>query len=176
MVKKIQTDTVINKKKRINNIYNEARAYQGDWIDNDIHKLCNFTVEEKIKKAQLLVNWATQSPQAYSIEQWCIYFGKMNDATLCKWAEEIPEVRYLLDQAKQAIGLRRELQAIGADDKRKLDAPHVMKYLHQWLPRYRKHEEFMAELSKKEEAKPQNITVVLDKYPESPIVKDKDNA
>ena len=173
MVKKIQSETVIKKKKRINSIYSESTSYQDNWIDNDVHKLSNLTKEEKIKKAQLLVNWAVECDKAYAIEQWCIYLGRMDDTTLYKWSEEIPEVKYLVDQAKKAIGLRREFQAIGADDKRKLDAPHVMRYLHQWLPRYKKHEEFMAELSKKDEQVPTKIEVVLERYPQSPLVKDK---
>lgn len=172
---KIQAEKDLKKKKRINNIYNEWTDGQENWIDNDQHKLSNFTLEEKIKKAKLLAKWAMECPDAYSVEDYCLYVARMNDSTLYGWAEDIEEVRYWVDIAKKAIGSRREKQAIGADRNVKLDAPHVMKFLHHWLPRYHKHEVFMAELSKKSEDKPQNITVVLDKYPESDIVKDKDN-
>lgn len=172
---KSQTEKVIVKKKRINTIYNEETFGQNSWFDLDVHKLSNFTKEEKIAKAKRLAQWAINEEKAYSVEQWCIYIAQMNDSTLYRWGKEIQEVQYFIDIASQAIGLRREAQASGIDPHKRLDRAAIMPYLHHFLDRYKRHEVFMAELSKKSEDKPQNITVVLDKYPESPIVKDKDN-
>lgn len=171
---KIQSEKVFKKKKRINNIYNDVATNNLSILEE--FRISNRTVEQKIAKAQDFYLQARSNGNIYSLEDWCHYYGLVSTRTIQRWADEIPEIAELLEMGKEAIGLRREKQAIGADPNRKLDAPYVMKYLHQWLPRYHRHEVFMAELSKKSEDKPQNITVVLDKYPESPIVKDKDNA
>lgn len=161
----------MKKKKRINNIYNDP-AFNNQSILEEF-RISNRTKEQKIAKAKDFFLQARSNGNIYSLEDWCIYYGLVNTSTIHEWVKEIPEVAEFVSMGKEAIGLRREKQAIGADDSRKLDAPHVMKYLHHWLPRYKRHEEFMAELSKKDEQQPAVIKVNIVPFEESPLVPDK---
>jgi hypothetical protein len=89
-----------------------------------------------------------------------------------KWLERCPELKEARDLVRDMIAERRECGGL----KFKYSAPLIMKMQHLYDPEWKESEEWRAKLAPKAENNAQPIQVVLERFPDSPLVPVKKQA
>lgn len=122
-----------------------------------------------IKKiAKDLIHWADTEPKTYKITQFLKKY-RLHTEAFYRWCKRVPE---LDDARKYALGRIGERREIGALEK-ELDSAMVRSTMAHYDTDHRKLMEWEASLKAKEEEKKNNVTVILEKYPESNMVPEK---
>jgi len=117
------------------------------------------------KLAKHILQEAMHNDDYLAVEDLYITLG-IPEKTYYEWTERFEFFREAHKQAVRMIGLRREKGGL----KRKFDSGIVSSSMHQYNKRWEKAAEWKAALRQKEEASKGNITVILEKYPESESV------
>lgn len=127
---------------------------------NDEHRV-NETFIERL--GDELIKWATESEDALVMTQFLRLKG-IPSSTAAKWLNKYEHFRLRWQEARIAIGDRREMGMI----KKKYDVNAIRPVMHHYSKVWKKSEEFKANLRYKiEEAKnPGQITVILEKFDE----------
>lgn len=124
------------------------------------------TKEELLKIANAMKAWA-DTDEALTLNGFFVKY-KILKGSFYRWMERNDDLKAALDYTLQAIANRREIGAITG----KYNANAIMPYMAMWDKSFKEHAEWRAELASKYRNPEANETkvVVIEKYPESPLV------
>jgi hypothetical protein len=108
-----------------------------------------------------LVRWAKEDPAALKLDQWQVDNG-ICDETRDRWLEQYPLFKKAWQQAKKALGIRRENGAINNQYNASMIAPMMAHYDKNWKDMA----EWRATLKGNVENKSERMIVVIPSYNE----------
>ena len=116
-----------------------------------------------------MVEWALKDPDAYKISQFFHLKGISKDS-MPRWRKRSKRFNELYEEALAIIGNRREIGGL----KRQLDGGMVALSMPMYDPEWKAQVEWRKTLDKKnEEKQPTTQVVIVDRFPDSPLVPTK---
>jgi len=118
--------------------------------------------------AEKLIVWVDSDEDALIFEEF-FKLTKIYSANFYEWLEKSENLKRAHEYAKSMLAIRREKGGL----KRKLDPGMVQASMPMYSKAWKEMTEWKAKLKEESAAQANNITVVIDKVPDSPIVKEK---
>lgn len=115
-----------------------------------------------------LITWADTTEDALVFEEFFM-LTKINSSDYYGWLPKHENLKMAHDYAKQVIGIRREKGGL----KRKLDPGMIASSMPMYSKSWKELAEWRAKLKEESQNQGNNITVVLEKIPDSKLVPEK---
>jgi hypothetical protein len=132
-----------------------------EYLNLNTWKMTPLTISFIQKLGEELLTWAQTDPNALTLDQWQVANG-VCDTTKYRWIEKYPSFKLAWQQAKKALGVRREVGAINRKYEVSMISNVMAHYSHVWKDTA----EWRAKLKGDAENKPERTIVVLPSYNE----------
>jgi hypothetical protein len=144
------------------------RVHIDDYRDMKSFRMLPMSERGIERIATELIDWATNNEDALKMTQFYTKHG-LNSHTIDRWCERVPFFREAIEHAKKIIGDRREIGAL----KKKYSESIVSASMAFYDPEWKALLEWRAKLARNEEDSSGVKFVVLEKFPDSPLVAEK---
>lgn len=131
-----------------------------DYFDFLSWKQTPISIDGIEKKAEMLVEWATNFDDALIMVQWYNAQG-LSGETIKRWKERCPNFGHACNLAKRIIGARRELGGL----KKKFDSAMVRSTMPHYSKIWHDLAEWEQSIKKPVEEKSETKVVVIERYP-----------
>jgi hypothetical protein len=139
-----------------------------EWLNFNTYEKSVYTNLSIIRLGKEVIAWARNNPDAIKIGQFLEEKG-IGRRSWNRWCENYPDLQEAYEHAKMIIGNRREFGAL----TRKYDSGYVSKTQITYCEDYKEALRETAAITNKELLNSGNRVVVIERYPDSPLVPHK---
>ena len=112
-----------------------------------------------------LIEWAKVTEDALKVSQFCTLMD-IHITDIARWRKRVPKMELAFRQATQIIGDRREIGGL----KKNLDSGMISQTMAHYDQDWKDLAEWKSKLSKDESESKGNVTIVMERFPDSKIV------
>lgn len=132
-----------------------------EYLNLNTWKMTPLTISFIQKLGEELLVWAQTDPNALTLDQWQVANG-VCDETKYRWLEKYPSFKLAWQQAKKALGVRREVGAIN----RKYEVSMISNVMAHYSNVWKDNAEWRAKLKGDAENKAERMIIVVPSYDE----------